>query len=246
MAFGGEHRVGGGTSALVRQMHEINADHHLEQFCRQMQIGAAAARCVIELARLILRKDDEFLYRARGDGGVDHDDVVGRGEQVEGGEILDRVILQLRDRGRNGERPDEAEQYRIAIRGRLGRSIGRDDAAAARAIVHDHLLSEGLGEPAAEQARQQIHAAPGREGHEQSQRPRWIVGCSARRRRRAQQRQQYWRYQAPCHFHQHFSLPRTDSITLQLCLKYQEYSSFFDTEPAQPACREKEHGATLR
>jgi len=60
VAFAGEHRVGGGTGAFVRQMHEINADHHLEQFRRQMQIGAAAARCVIELARLILRKDDEF------------------------------------------------------------------------------------------------------------------------------------------------------------------------------------------
>src|SRR5262249_26722828 len=77
-----------------------------------------------------------------------------------------------------------ADQQRVAVRRGLGESARPDATGGARAVLDHELLAERAPHVLAEQPRQDVVAAAGREWHDDGDRPDWI-GLRDRRGRRA-------------------------------------------------------------
>jgi hypothetical protein len=58
----------------------------------------------------------------------------------------------------------------VAVGRRLGDRVGRDIAAGARAVLHDHRLTEHLGHFRADHARHRVDGAAGHEGDDDADR----------------------------------------------------------------------------
>ena len=152
--------------ALVGDDRDVDAGFGLEQFGAHVAAGADRRGADIELARLLLGKRDDFgdrLGRKRRMGEQRHRH---RGDQADRREILARVHAELGvEAGVDRERAGMAEQQRVAV-GRGARDGARaDGAAAAAAVVDDHLLVERVGQLLRHHARHGVDAAAGRIGH---------------------------------------------------------------------------------
>ena len=72
------------------------------------------------------------------------------------------------------------EQQRVAVARRLRHHLGADDAAGAAAVVDDDLAAGDLRQLGADDARDDVDGAAGRERHDQADRP---IGIGLRLRR---------------------------------------------------------------
>ena len=97
------------------------------------------------------------------------------------------MIFELRvDRGRDRHHAARPDEQRVAV-GRLARDILSGRAAAGRGAVFDHqLLAEDLAELGADQSRENVVAATGRERDDQTDRLVGIVRRIILRLRRLQ------------------------------------------------------------
>ena len=69
------------------------------------------------------------------------------------------------------ERTERADGERVAVRRRLRHHFVAEHRAGTRTVLDDHRLAEGLGEPLAEQATDEIRTAAGAERHDDAHRP---------------------------------------------------------------------------
>ena len=70
---------------------------------------------------------------------------------------------------------DRDHQDGVAIRRRMGRKLGADDAAGAGAIINDHLLAEPIAHLLRDGAADDVVAAAGRERDDQPDRAIGII-----------------------------------------------------------------------
>ena len=151
-------------------MQHEGAGHALEQLAGQMDRRAVAAGGHVHLAGVGLGHADEILHvvNALGLGlvGVHHHHVGHGGHQGDGHKVLDGVVGQLGvQRAVDAVGAHGAHQQRVAVAGRLGHHLGTHVAARARAVVHDELLPERLGQLGRHGAGQDVGGATGRKGH---------------------------------------------------------------------------------
>ena len=137
----------------------------------QMRPVAQARRGVVELARLLFRRGNEFGQRRVGQRRPDqhHRRQVGRMDDRREGGV--RVVGQLGERVRHRVGPDLGEEQRVAVR-LLARHRGRGDGAAgAGPVLHDQRLAVGELRKAVRQvARQRIGRAARADRHQQPDR----------------------------------------------------------------------------
>ena len=99
--------------------------------------------------------------------GIDHQDVGLRADQADRDEILLGVVVQLLvERGVGGEDAVVAHQQRVAVGRRARDLLGGDVAAGAGPVLDDERLVQDFVEPLADDARQHVARAAGREGDE--------------------------------------------------------------------------------
>ena len=109
-----------------------------------MRPVASAGRCVIELARLLLRRGDEIGERLVRQVGADQHHGGQIGDMDDRGEGGVRIVGKLgAEHMRDGVRPDLGEEQVIAIRLFAHDRGGRDGAAGAGPVLDDQRLAVG-------------------------------------------------------------------------------------------------------
>src|ERR1041384_5057612 len=186
----------GGLRAFVRDVHQVDACHGLEELTRKVCRGPGAGRGVVELSRAFLRKLDQLHDRMDRHLWIHHQDVRLHRHQGNGGEILHRVVAEAAVEALvRGEDAVVAQEPGVAIGRALRHRLGRDVTAGARTVLDHHLLAPALAELLPERSRQDVaRAARGESDHEADrllgktlcQRMRRRAGEQQRRRRQAQ------------------------------------------------------------
>ena len=167
------HRLPG---ALVRHMHDVDAEAGLERLGGEVMDAADAGGAVVQLARLLLRERHQLLQRVRGHRGM-RDQVERRGaDQAHRREILERLVGQLGEEMRvDRDLADVGDQQRVAVGRRLHDLGHAIDAARAAHVLHHDRLAQRIGELAADQARHRVGKSAGRVRHDDPDRARRIV-----------------------------------------------------------------------
>ena len=144
----------------------------LEKLGAQVQRGAVAIGCVIQLSRLRLGAADKVLHFSDARGGV-HQQHIGHPAQQGHRSQLRGLVRQVFVDGRaDGER-GRCHQQRVSVGGSAG-YFGRPHIAAGpRFVVNHHGLAQFLRKPAAHQSSHVVDQSAGRERHHQADRPRW-------------------------------------------------------------------------
>jgi hypothetical protein len=161
-------------------MNQIHAGAHLEQFAAEMLRRADADRAETQPVRRAPRQLDELLDRPHRQARRNDHDERDVGDQIDCGEIGDRVVdriaRQMRAHGERGRR----DQHDMAVRRRL-RHIGIRDVAPAARLVLDHRgLVETRLQTGRDFPRHHVVGTAGGERHDDAQR---LVGKAGRPRR---------------------------------------------------------------
>ena len=135
-----------------------------------MRGAAHAGRAVAQLARIGLGVGDELVEVAPRHRRVRHQRIGADRDVDDRGEILRDVVgRHLVDRDRERQAARRVEQGR-AVGRRGDHRLGADDAGRARAVLHDELLAEPLGELLRQQPRHHVDAAARRHRHDDAHR----------------------------------------------------------------------------
>ena len=156
-------------------MHHPSAGQFLEQLGGKMRPAADAVGAVIEFARPRLHIGDEIderVHRQRRRDREHRRRVRDQRDRLEIGLRLERELLVERWIG--GE-TDARDQQGVSVG--LGADRGQRAEIGVRAgtVEHDERLAETLAEPVADQPRQQLGPAAGRERNDDLHRPGRIV-----------------------------------------------------------------------
>ena len=144
-----------------------------------MNRGAVAGRRQVDLVGIGFDVGDEFRDRFDRDLRIDlhhirHLDDIGHRIDV----AQEHEIEFLVKRGVDGVGRVDQKQ-RVAVRRRLGDVLGGDIVAGARLVLDDELLAELLGQPSADDARDDVGRSAGRIADDDAHR---MVGIAGRPR----------------------------------------------------------------
>jgi hypothetical protein len=129
--------------ALIGHMDNIGAGLRLEPFRDEMRRIAVTRGAIIELAGIGLGLRDEFADRARRERRIDDQQLGTVGYFGDGDKIPRRVVVAVSRHSRqHRKRAHIAEQQRVAVGFGIGDRLGADHAAAADAVLDDHVLLE--------------------------------------------------------------------------------------------------------
>src|SRR5258708_3105352 len=101
---------------------------------------------------------------------MDRNDERAAVEARDPGEVLQRVVRQVRAEPGVGKPREPDDQQGVAVRRRARDEAGRDNAAASRAIIDDYGLTKRAAQRRREYPRDRIVAAAGREGYDHAHR----------------------------------------------------------------------------
>jgi hypothetical protein len=112
------------------------------------------------------------------------------GDQRDRGEVPRRIDGQVpEDRGVDRDRADVPEEDRVAVGRGLGGRVHGDVARCAGTILDDDRLAEDLGEPRADDPRNDVRRATGGEGNDHPDRTIRVGRLAQRKRRKERQRE---------------------------------------------------------
>ena len=147
--------------ALIRDVLHLDAGQHIEQLAHQVLRTAAGHRCHIELPRPRLGIGDELMQSIHRRGRIDHQDVIGFGDDGHRCEILEHIERRLGEQAQNNLAVP-AQQHRIAIGRSLGHSVGSGQGVAAGTVINEDIAAERFTQFVADQTRQGGGTAAGR------------------------------------------------------------------------------------
>jgi beta-mannosidase len=153
-------KIGEGLrAALVGNVDEGGAGHRLEELAGEMLRGAVAGRALVDLVRVRFRIGDEFRDRARRKGRRHRHDVGKPGDAGDGCQVRDEVEGELVVERGIDRVHRAAHQQRVAVRGRAHHRLGREVAARAGAVLHEHRLVELIRHPLRDEPRHDVEVA---------------------------------------------------------------------------------------
>ena len=162
------------AGALEKQRHQEIA-----------RAAGPAAAGIGELFFLRFHIGDEFRDGPRRKFRIHDQHLRRHAEQADRRKVLHRVVADLGDRGEDGDDGRARPQQRVAIRGRAGDRLGREDAVAADAVFDHELLAERLAQARGGEPAHHVDIAARCERHQHLHRPLrpslCASACSARR-----------------------------------------------------------------
>jgi hypothetical protein len=157
--------------AAIGHVGELDLRELLEQRAGEMGERGRTRRGVVEHARPGLRERDQVLHRLRRHAGVEREHEGRAAQHRDRREILDRIIGDGGEARGHRMRAGIGEPQRMAVRLRARDLRGAEAATAADAVLDHELLAQALAELLRDQARHGVGAAPGRERHDEADRP---------------------------------------------------------------------------
>ena len=161
--------------AAIRDVDEIDAGHHLEQFAGDMQRRADAAGRHVDLAGIGLGIGDEFRDRLRRHVRIHLHHQRNERNARHGCGVVHEVEMQVAVDRRVDRVGGHGKQQRVAVRRRFHRIFGSDVAARSGPIVNHDRLAEPVRQPLRHQPADDVGRAAGRNLHDQMNRPRRVV-----------------------------------------------------------------------
>ena len=154
----------------IGDVRHVDAHFDLEQLAGDMRRRPVARRRHAELARIGLGICDKLGKGFRRKRGVDAQDDRFLDKHRDRRAVTDEIqaiVQRSADDACRGER----QEQRVAVRGRAQDHLGRDDAARAGAILDDDGLAKSLGQPIADQPREDVGCAARRSADDDANRP---------------------------------------------------------------------------
>ena len=156
------------ASALVGDVHQLDAGGAGEIFAGDVAGGAGAGRAEIDLVGIGLRIRDQFSHALRGERRMHHQRIRRVADHADRRKILARIVAGvLVERGADRQRAGVTQQQRVAIGIALGDRLGTDRAAGAGAVIDHDLLAEQFAHLVGNGATDDRGAAAGREWNDQ-------------------------------------------------------------------------------
>jgi len=164
-----------GRCAAIGHVLHLGARHRHEHFTRQMHRRAVARRRQVHLARIGLHIGDELGDRFRRHVIADRHHIRHAIERRDRRYITDEVELQVGvERGIDVVRRVH-QQQRVTIGFGIDHRFGGDVVAGAGLVLDHELLAEPLGEPLADQPRDDIGRSARRISDNPAHRPGRII-----------------------------------------------------------------------
>ena len=177
-------QVGGGrAAAAVDDVHQVDAHGLRHQHAEEVADAADAVGRVAQRVGAGLGVGDEAGDVARRQGGVDRERERAVEQQRDRREVLELVGQARPQQHVQRQAGGAADQHRQPVLRRARHRLGGDDGVAARAVVHDDGLAQGLRHVLRHHAGDDVGQPAGRERHHEADGGR---GLGAQRRRERQ------------------------------------------------------------
>ena len=155
------------AAAAVRHVLDVEpAGLLLEQLAGEVLRRGGARRAEGELAGLALGELDQLLQRIGLQRRVRDDQVRAEDRVGDRRKVLDRIMVELGVHRRRDHVDVGVHEQRVAVGRGARHVVGADQAAAAGAVLHDHLV-ERVRHDRGHRARGQVHRAAGGERDDQ-------------------------------------------------------------------------------
>ena len=162
--------------AFVRNRHEVDVRHRLQQSTRQMRRGACTRRGEIERARFCFGQRNQTGHRIYTQRRMGDKHIGNIGHCSDRYEIGQRVIRQFLKQRRIDAEICIRQQQCVTVTGGIGHQTGTDHGVAAGTVVDHHLLSGRLGQIGRNKPADDVGAAARAERNDQAQRAVRIMG----------------------------------------------------------------------
>ena len=148
-------------------MRDVHARHGLEQLAGEVAGRAHAGGGAAEHVPLRARERDQLGGRIRTDRRMQREQALRLDHERDRSEIFRGVVGHAAVQARVQRlRADAAHEDRVAVGRAPSDELGADVAARPGAVFNQHRLAPGLGNPAADDAREHVGDAAGGEGHD--------------------------------------------------------------------------------
>ena len=158
-----EQVVGERPGALIGDDGDVGAGHALELLGAEIIQRRRRRRADRERARLLLGERDDVGHGLHRHRRIGHDHDRDRGDQPDRREVLLQIVAGIGRQAGAGHQ----HQDRVAVGRGLGAVAHADHRAGARAVDHDDLFAERVGEFLRDDAADGVDAAAGRIRHDQ-------------------------------------------------------------------------------
>ena len=175
MHFAGQERDQRRAATFVRDLHQVDLGHVLEQLGRHVQIAADPGRAIKHVFGALTGQCQQFLDAPRRHRRMHAEDQRLLRQHRERLQIVDRIEREILVQARGKGVARGGDHERVAIRHRPRSQREADGAAASRSIVHDHADAEGAVQPFLQGAHQEIRSTAGCEWNDDADRPLGIT-----------------------------------------------------------------------
>jgi hypothetical protein len=137
-----DHHLAG---RLVGHDQRVDACARAEQLAREVLGAPRRDGADVELARILLRRGDDFLQRLVLRVGAGHDHQAEVADRRDHGEVVDRVVGQRFEQRLAHRVAVGQQQQRVAVGLGARHRLRRADAARPGHVLHQHLLAQAVG-----------------------------------------------------------------------------------------------------
>jgi hypothetical protein len=140
----------------IRDVDQINASHHFEQFAREMASAPDTGRRHVDLAWIGLGIRNELGDRRGRNGWIDHQDEGTAGDACDRRDIADEIELEIAVERRVACVRNADQEKRISVGRRIHDRLRGDVRASAWPILDDKGLAKPLRQPLPNQPRNDV------------------------------------------------------------------------------------------
>jgi len=155
----------------IRDVDQIDASHHFEQFAREMASAPDTGRRHVDLAWIGLGIGNELGDRRGRNGWIDHQDEGTAGDACDRCDVADEIEPETAVERRVGGIRRSRQEQSISVGRRIHDRLRGDVRSSARPVLDDEGLAEPLRQPLSNQPRDDVVPAGRGKADDKAHRP---------------------------------------------------------------------------